>query len=346
MPSPADACTLVTGAAGFIGAAVAEALLERGERVVGLDNLNPYYDPALKQARLARLQALPGAQAGGFAFHQLDLENGEAIAALFAQVRPDRVVHLAAQAGVRYSIENPAAYLQSNLVGFGAILEGCRHQGVGHLVFESSSSVYGGNRQLPFAEHHPVNHPVSLYAATKKANELMAHTYSHLYGLPATGLRFFTVYGPWGRPDMAPMLFADAILAGRSIKVFNQGQMQRDFTYIDDVVEGILRCLDRPATANPSFDPSDPDPATAAAPHRLFNLGNSQPVALLRFIELLEHSLGRQANKEFLPMQAGDVVATAADTSRLQEWVGFAPSTPLDVGVERFARWYLDYTRA
>jgi UDP-glucuronate 4-epimerase len=256
------------------------------------------------------------------------------------------VVHLAAQAGVRYSIENPAAYLQSNLVGFGAILEGCRHQGVGHLVYASSSSVYGGNRQLPFAEHHAVNHPVSLYAATKKANELMAHTYSHLYGLPATGLRFFTVYGPWGRPDMAPMLFADAILAGRPIRVFNQGQMQRDFTYIADVVEGVLRCLDRPATANPHFDPMEPDPATAAAPHRLFNLGNAQPVALLRFIELLEHSLGRQAIKEFLPMQPGDVVATAADTSRLRDWVGFAPSTPLELGVERFARWYLDYTQA
>ena len=346
MPSPAGACTLLTGAAGFIGAAVAQALLERGERVVGLDNLNSYYDPSLKQARLARLQALPGAQAGGFAFHQLDLENTEAIAALFAQVRPNRVVHLAAQAGVRYSIENPAAYLHSNLVGFGAILEGCRHQRVGHLIYASSSSVYGGNRQMPFAEHHPVNHPVSLYAATKKANELMAHTYSHLYGLPATGLRFFTVYGPWGRPDMAPMLFADAILAGRPIRVFNQGQMQRDFTFIDDVVEGVLRCLDRPATANPLFDPIEPDPATAAAPHRLFNLGNSQPVALLRFIELLEHSLGRQALKEFLPMQPGDVVATAADTSRLRDWVGFAPSTPLEVGVERFARWYRDYTRA
>ncbi len=346
MPSPAGACTLLTGAAGFIGAAVAEALLDRGDRVVGLDNLNAYYDPALKRARLAKLQAIPGAQAGGFAFHQLDLENTEAIASLFAQVRPDRVVHLAAQAGVRYSIENPAAYLQSNLVGFGAILEGCRHQGIGHLVYASSSSVYGVNRQIPFAEHHAVNHPVSLYAATKKANELMAHTYSHLYGLPATGLRFFTVYGPWGRPDMAPMLFADAILAGRPIRVFNQGQMQRDFTYIDDVVEGVLRCLDRPATANPHFDPMEPDPATAAAPHRLFNLGNSQPVALLRFIELLEHALGRQASKEFLPMQAGDVVATAADTSRLQDWVGFAPSTPLDVGVENFAHWYLDYTRA
>jgi UDP-glucuronate 4-epimerase len=337
--------TLLTGAAGFIGAAVAEALLNRGERVVGLDNLNAYYDPALKQARLDRLLALPGAQADGFAFHQLDLENTEAIAELFAQVRPVRVVHLAAQAGVRYSIENPAAYLHSNLVGFGAILEGCRHQGVGHLVYASSSSVYGGNRQMPFAEHHPVNHPVSLYAATKKANELMAHTYSHLYGLPATGLRFFTVYGPWGRPDMAPMLFADAILAGRPIRVFNHGQMQRDFTYIDDVVEGVLRCLEKPATADPSFDPLEPDPATAAAPHRLFNLGNSQPVALLRFIELLEQALGREAIKELLPMQPGDVVATAADTSRLQDWVGFAPQTPLEIGVKKFASWYLDYTR-
>ncbi len=253
------------------------------------------------------------------------------------------MIHLAAQAGVRYSIENPSAYIQSNLVGFGNILEGCRHHGVEHLVYASSSSVYGGNRRMPFSEQHPVNHPVSLYAATKKANELMAHTYSHLYGLPATGLRFFTVYGPWGRPDMAPMLFAKAILAGEPIRVFNHGRMQRDFTYIDDIVEGVIRCLDKPATPDPSFDPLDPNPATAAAPHRLFNIGNSQPTPLLRFIEVLEDALGVKAIPQFEPMQPGDVAATAADTSALEAWVGFAPHTPLEVGIGHFARWYRDY---
>jgi UDP-glucuronate 4-epimerase len=253
------------------------------------------------------------------------------------------VVHLAAQAGVRYSIENPAAYIQSNLVGFGHVLEGCRHHGIEHLVYASSSSVYGGNRNLPFSEQQPVNHPVSLYAATKKANELMAYTYSHLYGLPATGLRLFTVYGPWGRPDMAPMLFAKAILAGEPIRVFNQGQMRRDFTYIDDIVEGVVRCLDKPATADPAFDPLQPNPATAAAPHRLFNIGNAQPEELLRFITLLEKALGREAIKRFEPMQPGDVVATAADTSALEAWVGFRPSTPLEQGLERFAAWVKDY---
>jgi len=326
---------LVTGAAGFIGAAVAQRLLERGERVIGLDNLNSYYDPALKRARLERVEAA----GGDWLFAQLDLENAPEIAELFDAHKPRAVVHLAAQAGVRYSIENPAAYIQSNLDGFGNVLEGCRHQGVEHLVYASSSSVYGGNRQMPFSEQHPVNHPVSLYAATKKANELMAHTYSHLYGLPATGLRFFTVYGPWGRPDMAPILFAKAILSGQPIKVFNQGQMQRDFTYIDDIFEGVIRCLDQPATADPSFDPLQPNPATAAVPHRLFNIGNSQPTALLRFIELLEQALGVEAIKDFHPMQPGDVVATAADTSALEAWVGFRPNTPLELGLERFAAW-------
>ena len=332
---------LVTGAAGFIGAAVAERLLERGERVVGLDNLNSYYDPGLKQARLERLQ-----RQGGFQFHQLDLENGTAIAQLFAAQRPDRVVHLAAQAGVRYSLENPLAYVNSNVVGFLSILEGCRHHGIEHLVYASSSSVYGGNRRLPFSEQDAVNHPVSLYAATKKANELMAHTYSHLYGLAATGLRFFTVYGPWGRPDMAPMLFARAILAGEPIRVFNQGQMERDFTYIDDIVEGVVRCLDKPATAAAGFDPLAPDPATAAVPHRLFNIGNSQPVALLRFITVLEQALGRQAVQQLEPMQPGDVTSTAADTSALESWVDFAPHTPLEEGVERFATWYRSWVQA
>ena len=329
---------LVTGAAGFIGAAVCERLLARGERVVGIDNLNHYYDPALKQARLSRIKA--SAPTAAWCFQRLELEDGSAIADLFARERPRLVIHLAAQAGVRYSLENPAAYLQSNLVGFGAILEGCRHHGVEHLVYASSSSVYGGNTNLPFTEHQSVNHPVSLYAATKKANELMAHTYSHLYGLPATGLRFFTVYGPWGRPDMAPMLFAKAILAGEPIRVFNQGRMRRDFTYIDDIVTGVIACADKPTCADPSFDTAAPDPATSWAPHRLFNIGNSQPVQLLYFIDLLERALGRQAIRDLQPMQPGDVEATAADTSLLEAWVGFRPSTSIEVGVERFARWY------
>ena len=332
---------VVTGAAGFIGAALTQRLLQQGDRVVGLDNLNSYYDPALKKARLAQIQAMAPEQS--WRFESMALEEGEALMALFAEESPHVVVNLAAQAGVRYSLENPAAYIQSNLVGFGHVLEGCRHHGVRHLVYASSSSVYGGNRNLPFHERQPVNHPVSLYAASKKANELMAHTYSHLYGLPATGLRFFTVYGPWGRPDMAPMLFARAILAGEAIKVFNHGRMQRDFTYIDDIVEGVLRCCDKPATADPLFDPLNPDPATAAAPHRVFNIGNSQPTPLLRFIEVMEQALGREAIKTFQPMQPGDVVATAADTKALEDWVGFRPSTSIEVGVARFARWYRDF---
>ncbi len=335
---------LVTGAAGFIGAEVALRLLARGESVLGLDNLNGYYDPALKQERLRRLEGL--APAGAFRFQRLDVADGPGMAALFRVERPSRVVHLAAQAGVRYSLENPSAYVQSNLVGFGNILEGCRHHGVEHLVYASSSSVYGGNRQMPFSEQHPVNHPVSLYAATKKANELMAHTYSHLYGLPATGLRFFTVYGPWGRPDMAPMLFARAILAGEPIRVFNHGRMERDFTYIDDIAEGVIRCLDKPATADPGFDPLAPNPATAAVPHRLFNIGNSRPIALLRFIEVLEQALGREAIRDLQPMQPGDVPATAADTTALEDWIGFRPTTPIETGVERFARWYRSFVNA
>jgi UDP-glucuronate 4-epimerase len=332
---------LVTGVAGFIGGAVAESLLARGDRVIGLDNLNAYYDPALKRARLERLQAL--AAPGAFRFHQLDLVDAEALAALFAAERPTRVLHLAAQAGVRHSIDNPSLYIQSNLVGFATILEACRHGAVDHLVYASSSSIYGGNRHMPFSEQDPVNHPVSLYAATKKANELMAHTYSHLYGLPATGLRFFTVYGPWGRPDMAPMLFAKAILAGEPIRVFNNGRMERDFTYINDIVEGVIRCLDKPATADPGFDPLHPDPATAAAPHRLFNIGNAQPVPLLQFIDLLEQALGRPAIRDLQPMQPGDVPATAADTTALAAWVGFRPSTPIKEGIGRFAAWFRDF---
>ena len=332
---------LVTGAAGFIGAALSLRLLERGERVVGVDNINSYYDPQLKRARLKRIEE--AAPVDAWRFEQLALEDGEELMKLFAAEQPRVVVNLAAQAGVRYSLENPAAYIQSNLVGFGHILEGCRHHSVENLVYASSSSVYGGNRNLPFHEQQPVNHPVSLYAASKKANELMAHTYSHLYGLPATGLRFFTVYGPWGRPDMAPMLFAKAILAGDPIKVFNHGKMKRDFTYIDDIVEGVMRCCDKPATANPDFDPLQPDPATAAAPHRVFNIGNSQPTALLRFVEVMEQALGKAAIKDFQPMQPGDVVATAADTRALEDWVGFRPSTPIEEGIDRFARWYREF---
>ena len=334
---------LVTGAAGFIGAALSQRLLQQGDRVVGLDNLNDYYDPSLKQARLRQIESV--APKGAWHFVEMALEDGDALMALFAAEKPTVVVNLAAQAGVRYSLENPAAYIQSNLVGFGHLLEGCRHHGTENLVYASSSSVYGGNRNLPFHEQQPVNHPVSLYAASKKANELMAHTYSHLYGLPATGLRFFTVYGPWGRPDMAPMLFARAILAGEPIKVFNYGKMQRDFTYIDDIVEGVLRCCDKKATSDSEFDPLKPDPATAAAPHRVFNIGNSQPTELLRFIEVMERALGREALKDFQPMQPGDVVATAAETKALEDWVGFRPSTSIELGVQRFAEWYRCFYR-
>ena len=332
---------LVTGAAGFIGAALSKRLLKQGDRVIGIDNLNDYYDPSLKQARLRLIEAVT--PAGAWRFECLNLEDGDALMALFAQEKPAVVVNLAAQAGVRYSLENPSAYIQSNLVGFGHLLEGCRHHGVENLVYASSSSVYGGNRNLPFHERQPVNHPVSLYAASKKANELMAHTYSHLYDLPATGLRFFTVYGPWGRPDMAPMLFARAILAGEPIKVFNYGKMERDFTYIDDIVEGVLRCCDKPACSNDDFDPLQPDPATAAAPHRVFNIGNSQPTKLLHFIEVMEQALGCEAIKDYQPMQPGDVVATAADTQALDDWIGFKPSMSIELGVKRFVDWYRDF---
>ena len=329
---------LVTGSAGFIGFHVARRLLARGDEVVGVDNLNDYYDVSLKQARLERLLGQPG-----FTDERVDVADRSAMASLFARYRPQRVVHLAAQAGVRYSLQNPHAYVDSNLVGFMNILEGCRHHSVEHLVYASSSSVYGANETMPFSVHDNVDHPLSLYAASKKANELMAHTYSHLYGLPATGLRFFTVYGPWGRPDMAPMLFAKAILAGNPIRVFNHGQMQRDFTYIDDIVEGVMRCCDKPATSNPDFDPLNPDPSTAAAPHRVFNIGNSQPVELMRFIEVIEQALAKKAIKQFLPIQPGDVVSTASDTNALKRWVGFNPSTPLSFGVEKFVRWYADF---
>ena len=329
---------LVTGAAGFIGSHVALKLLERGEHVVGFDNLNDYYDVALKKARLGRLVLNPA-----FRFIQGDIADISATARLFEGEKVARVVHLAAQAGVRYSLTNPHAYIQSNLMGFTNILEGCRHRKVEHLVYASSSSVYGGNQKLPFSEHDSVDHPVSLYAATKKANELMAHTYSHLFRLPTTGLRFFTVYGPWGRPDMALFLFTKAILEGRTIKVFNGGKMRRDFTYIDDIVEGVIRVLDRPAEPDPSFDPMSPDPARSNAPYRVFNIGNNQPVELMTYIETLEACLGRTAAKVFLPLQPGDVPATEADASELEAATGFAPCTPVSEGIKRFVEWYRAY---
>lgn len=331
---------LVTGAAGFIGMHTAQRLLERGDEVVGVDNLNDYYEVSLKEARLARLAAYPN-----FRFVRLDIADSQGMQELFAAEGFQRVVHLAAQAGVRYSLANPHAYAQSNLVGFVNVLEGCRHAKVEHLVYASSSSVYGGNRKMPFSEHDAVDHPVSLYAATKKSNELMAHTYSHLFGLPTTGLRFFTVYGPWGRPDMALFLFTRAILEGRPIDVFNHGKMQRDFTYIDDIVEGVVRVLDQPARASESFDGLAPDPACSNVPYRLFNIGNDQPVDLLAFIEALEGALGQVANKRFLPLQDGDVPATWADTALLGQAVGFAPKTSVQDGVGQFVRWYRDYYR-
>ncbi len=331
---------LLTGAAGFIGMHVCERLLARGDEIIGVDNLNDYYDVALKQARLARLQPNPN-----FRFARLDIADRENLAALFAKEKPQRVINLAAQAGVRYSLENPHAYVDTNLVGFVNILEGCRHAGVEHFVYASSSSVYGGNTRMPFSEHDNVDHPVSLYAASKKANELMAHTYSHLFGLPTTGLRFFTVYGPWGRPDMALFLFAKAILADQPIEVFNHGKMQRDFTYIDDIAEGVIRVLDLPPAANPRFDSHSPDPATSWAPYRVCNIGNHRSVELMSYIETLERVLGKTARKNFLPLQNGDVPATYANTEILQALTGFAPATSVATGVERFVEWYLDYFR-
>jgi UDP-glucuronate 4-epimerase len=332
---------LVTGVAGFIGYHVTLKLLDRGDTVIGIDNLNDYYDVELKKARLASIET--HANAKSFKFTKLDLADRDSTDQLFATEQPQSVVHLAAQAGVRYSLINPHAYISSNIVGFTNVLEGCRHNPVEHLVYASSSSVYGGNTKLPFSEHDNVDHPVSLYAATKKANELMAHTYSHLYGLPTTGLRFFTVYGPWGRPDMSPFLFADAILQGKPINIFNHGDMMRDFTYIDDIVEGVIRVLDKPATADPQYDSGRPDPASGSAPYRVFNIGNSQPEKLMDFIQALEDALGRTAEKNYLPMQPGDVQATSADTSALENWIGFKPGTPLKKGVETFVRWYTDF---
>ena len=329
---------LVTGAAGFIGMHVSQLLLARGDTVVGIDNLNDYYDPQIKRDRLARIT--PHAN---FRFVLMDVADKPAMDKLFAEERFDRVIHLAAQAGVRYSLVNPQAYIDSNVVGFMNVLEGCRHSKVQHLAYASSSSVYGGNTAMPFSEHHNIDHPVSMYAATKKANELMAHTYSHLFNLPTTGLRFFTVYGPWGRPDMALFLFTKAIIENRTIDVFNHGQMVRDFTFVDDIAEGVVRVIDRPATADAAFDATQPDPARSNAPYRVFNIGNSDPVKLMDFIEAIEKAVGQVAKKNFMPLQDGDVPATFADVSELSAWTGFKPATPVVEGVGRFVRWYRDY---
>ena len=331
---------LVTGAAGFIGSFTAKALLDRGDQVIGLDNLNDYYDPALKRARLAQLEGR-----NGFHFIKADLADQDAVQAVFRSERPDRVVHLAAQAGVRYSLEHPHAYIASNLTGFLNVLEGCRRGSCAHLVFASSSSVYGANTAMPFSVHHSADHPLSLYGATKKANEVMGHSYAHLYGFPMTGLRFFTVYGPWGRPDMAPFSFTAKILAGEPIEVFNNGKHARDFTYIDDIVEGIVRVLDRAPKANPAWDSAAPDPATSSAPYRLYNIGNNQPVELMDFIAAIEEATGREGVKRFLPMQPGDVLATYADVDDLVRDIGFAPRTPIGEGMRRFVAWYRDFYR-
>lgn len=329
---------LVTGAAGFIGSNLSARFLKEGNEVVGLDNLNDYYDVNLKKKRLERLETEEG-----FRFVRVNLEDRDAMSALFADERFDIVVNLAAQAGVRYSIENPYAYIDSNICGFINVLEGCRHSKVGHLLYASSSSVYGANTKMPFSVHHNIDHPVSLYAASKKANELMAHTYSHLYRLPTTGLRFFTVYGPWGRPDMALFLFTKAILEGRPIDVFNHGKMRRDFTYIDDIVEGVFRVSGKTPAPNPDWNGDSPDPATSSAPYKIYNIGNNNPVELMGFIEAIENALGKKAEKNFLPLQDGDVPATYADVDDLIKDVGFKPSTPIEEGVARFVDWYREY---
>jgi len=329
---------LITGTAGFIGSALALKLLARGDQIVGIDNLSDYYDVNLKKARLARFMEHPN-----YTHVTADLADRAAVEATFARHRPQRVINLAAQAGVRYAAQNPHIYVSSNITGFLHIIEGCRHHDVEHLVFASTSSVYGANTLMPFSEHEPTEHPLTLYAASKKANEMMAHSYAHLYGLPCTGLRFFTVYGPWGRPDMALFLFTRAILAGEPIKVFNHGRHKRSFTYVDDIVEGVLRTLDVVPAGNPGWDGNAPDPASSLAPYRIFNIGNEQPVELLRYIEVLEQCLERKAVMELLPLQAGDVPDTEADVSALAEAVGYSPSVPVEQGVSRFVQWYRDY---
>ncbi len=329
---------MVTGAAGFIGSTLSHALLDRGDTVVGVDNLNDYYDVSLKQARLDRLTARDG-----FEFHQQDIKDADALRGTYADSKPDRIVHLAAQAGVRYSLENPQAYIDANVTGFLNILECARHLGTDHLVFASTSSVYGANENMPFSVHDGVDHPVSLYAATKKSNELMAHTYAHLFGIPCTGLRFFTVYGPWGRPDMALFLFTRKILAGEPIDVFNHGNHTRDFTYVDDIVQGIVRTLDKVATPDPDWDPKQPDPATAAAPYRLYNIGSNNPVNLSRYIDVLEQTLGIEAKKNLLPLQPGDVPDTFANVDDLIKDMQYAPDTPIEVGIAEFVKWYKQF---
>ena len=336
---PKAQCTyLITGSAGFIGMHTSLRLLARGDQVVGVDNLNDYYDVTLKRSRLALLAGHPN-----FAFHKLDIADRQGMADLFARLKPQRVIHLAAQAGVRYSLTNPHAYIDANVQGFANILEGCRHNGIEHLVYASSSSVYGGNTKMPFSEHDNIDHPISLYAATKKANELMAHTYSHLFKLPTTSLRFFTVYGPWGRPDMALFLFAKAIQEGKPINVFNHGKMVRDFTYIDDIVEGVIRVIDKPAEPNLQFDPANPDAASSNAPYRVFNIGNNRPTPLMEYISALETALNKNAKKIYQPMQPGDVPATSANTDELDAWVGFRPNTAVQQGIAYFVEWYRNY---
>ncbi len=329
---------LVTGAAGFIGFHTSQYLLNRGDTVIGIDNLNDYYDPSLKEARLSQLK-----EKDNFIFNKIDIVDKDAVDAIFKSESPDTVIHLAAQAGVRYSLENPYAYIDSNITGFMNILEACRHHPVKHLVFASSSSVYGANTQMPFSVNDNVDHPLSLYAATKKSNELMAHTYSYLYDIPVSGLRFFTVYGPWGRPDMALFIFTKKILSGETIDVFNNGQHKRDFTYIDDIVEGVVRVTDSVATSNPDWNSGKPDPATSKAPYRLYNIGNNTPVELMYFIELIENNLNKKADKNYLPLQPGDVPATYANVDALIDYVDYSPSTSIESGIENFINWYKDY---
>ena len=337
---------LITGAAGFIGSAISIKLLEKSENVIGIDNLNSYYDVSLKKARLREIELCSKKLGNSWVFYETSIENENDLKDIFSKHSPEIVINLAAQAGVRYSIVNPSSYVQSNLVGFLNVLEQCRHHAVGNLIFASSSSVYGGNRNLPFSEIQSVDHPVSLYAATKKANELMAHSYSHLYGIPCTGLRFFTVYGPWGRPDMAPIIFARSIFNGDPIDIFNYGRMKRDFTYIDDIIEGIYRCCYKPAYIDNEFDFLNPNQSTSFAPFRIFNIGNSYPIELLRFIEILEDEIGVKAIKNYLPMQPGDVEITAAKTDLLDDWINLKPSTSLEDGISKFAKWYIDYYKS
>ena len=334
---------LITGVAGFIGSAIAKKLVDMGANVLGIDNMNNYYDINLKKARLKDINALASQRKGKWKFLKISLSERDKLNSLFKEYRPKVVLNMAAQAGVRYSLENPHAYIESNITGFCNLLEACRINCVENLIYASSSSVYGGNKNMPFKESQVVDHPISLYAATKKSNELMAHSYSNLYGLPCTGLRFFTVYGPWGRPDMAPMIFAKAILEGKPIKIYNHGKMQRDFTFIDDIVDALLLCCSKPATINVMFNPMSPNPSSSFCPHRVFNIGNSKPVNLLDFVEILENNLGIEAIKDFQPIQKGDVIATAADTSALEQWIGFKPKIDINIGIKKFATWYQSF---